>query len=197
MESAVYSQQVSLRLDQVAAHLTELVEGKLVFSSTETWRSLYEKVLESCQAKRYLSVALIRSEDYWRDAPGESSLEFNYGLVTRGFHIHRVFVIDEFFWPPSARTPSKQLFQWILSQHHGGIEVSLLRLTDLDDEPSLICDMGIYGQEAVGMQQTDFEGKTVRFELCFDSNSLMQAEQRWLQILSFAKSLHDIIDVPV
>ena len=66
-------------------------------------------------------MALIRSDDYWRDAPGESSMQFNYELVAHGFHIHRLFIIDEFFWPRGARTPSKQLFHWILEQYQRGL----------------------------------------------------------------------------
>ena len=39
-----------------------------------------------------LSVALIRSDTYWRDSPGESSLEFNYTLVEHGFVVQHVLV---------------------------------------------------------------------------------------------------------
>jgi hypothetical protein len=197
LESEVFRQQVALRLHDKLTEITDLATGKLVFSSTETWRTVYQQVLESADAKRYLSVALIRTDDYWRDAPGESSLKFNYELVAHGFHIHRVFIIDDFFWPRASRTPSKQLFLWILDQYRRGIEVSLIRLTDLDDDPSLVCDIGIYGQSSVGQQQTDFEGKTTRFELCFAANALLQAEQHWQQLMVYAQPLPAIIDEPL
>jgi hypothetical protein len=197
LESEVFRQQVALRLHDKLTEITDLAAGKLVFSSTETWRTVYQQVLESADAKRYLSVALIRTDDYWRDAPGESSLKFNYELVAHGFHIHRVVIIDDFFWPRASRTPSKQLFHWILDQYHRGIEVSLIRLTDLDDEPTLVCDIGIYGRSAVGQQQTDFEGKTTRFELCFAANALLQAEQHWQQLMVYAQPLPAIIDEPL
>ena len=71
--------------------------------------------------------------------------------------------------------------------------MSLVRLADLQQEPDLICDMGIYGEDAVGFQQTDFEGKTVKFQLRFDPNSIHQAEQRWNQLLLFATPLEDLI----
>ena len=194
LQSPVFRQQVTLRLHDKLAEISELAAGKIVFSSTETWRTVYQQVLETIDVKRYLSVALIRSDDYWRDAPGESSMQFNYELVADGFHIHRLFIIDEFFWPRAARTPSKQLFHWILEQYQRGIEVSLIRLNDLDDEPSLVCDIGIYGEIAVGRQQTDFEGKTTRFELCFTQNALQHAEQIWKQLMVFAQSFSKIID---
>ena len=197
LKSDVFRQQVALRLDDKLTEITDLAAGKLVFSSTETWRTVYQQVLESADAKRYLSVALIRTDDYWRDAPGESSLKFNYELVAHGFHIHRVFVIDDFFWPRASRTPSKQLFLWILDQYRRGIEVSLIRLTDLDDDPSLVCDIGIYGQSAVGQQQTDFEGKTTRFELCFAASALQQADQRWRQLMVYAQPFTAISDEPL
>lgn len=194
LNSEVFRQQVTLRLHEQLAEIADLAAGKLVFSSTEIWRTVYQQVLESSAAKRYLSVALIRTDDYWRDAPGESSLKFNYQLVECGFHIHRLFIIDEFFWPRASKTPSKQLFHWILGQYQRGIEVSVLRLTDLDDEPSLVCDIGIYGQSAVGQQQTDFEGRTTRFELSFATNDLQQAEQRWQQLLVYAQPFSKLID---
>ena len=49
--------QVALRLHDKLAEITDLTAGKLVFSSTETWRTGYQQVLESADAKRYLSVA--------------------------------------------------------------------------------------------------------------------------------------------
>lgn len=194
LNSNVFRQQVTLRLHEHLAGISKLADGKLVFSSTEAWRTIYQQVLESVDVKRYLSVALIRSDDYWRDAPGESSLKFNYQLVDHGFHLHRLFIIDEFFWPRASKTPSKQLFHWILGQYQHGIEVSVLRLTDLDDEPTLVCDIGIYGQSAIGQQQTDFEGKTTRFELSFTSHDLQQAKQRWQQLLVYAQPFAELLD---
>ena len=40
-----------------------------------------EDVLAACSVKRYFSVALVRTEDYWRDTPGERSIRFNGLLV--------------------------------------------------------------------------------------------------------------------
>jgi hypothetical protein len=192
-QAPIFCQQATFRLETMSRQLDELLNVTISFDTTETWRSVYEDVLQSCKAHRYLSVALIRTDDYWRDSPGERSLEFNYGLVSHGFHIHRAFIIDEFFWPPSARTPSSDILRWIINQHQRGIEVSLVRLAALEDEPSLVCDMGIYGEDAVGLQQTDFEGKTVRFELHFDANSVRQAEQRWNQLQLYATPLEELL----
>ena len=162
VDSSVFREQTDLRLHEILAEIKQLTSGKLVFETTEIWRAVYQQVLEHAETKRYLSVALIRSDDYWRDAPGQSSLEFNFELISHGFHIHRLFIIDEFFWPRLSKNPSEQLWKWILDQHQRGIEVGLVRLTDLETEPSLISDFGIYGTTAVGFQVTDFEGKTVR-----------------------------------
>jgi len=193
LSSAVFRKQVVLRLRTQLEQLRRMAEGRLIFESTETWRTVYEEVLQFCETRRYLSVALIRSDDYWRDAPGESSLEFNFALVSYGFYVHRVFLIDEFFWPRTARTPSTQLFHWIRDQHQRGVEVSLVRLTELEDEPSLVCDMGIYGAEAVGWQQTDLQGRTIRYEINFDQEAVAEAEQRWNQLLLFAKPFDEVI----
>ena len=192
-QAPIFCQQSVFRLEAMSHQLDDLQRTTITFETTETWRSVYEDVLQSSKTRRYLSVALIRSDDYWRDPPGEKSLEFNYRLISHGFQIHRVFIIDEFFWPPSARTPSSDILRWITKQHQRGVEVSLVRLAALDDEPCLICDMGIYGEDAVGLQQTDFEGKTVRFELHFDANSIRQAEQCWKQLQLYATPLEQLL----
>lgn len=195
LAAPVFRQQVVLRLRDFAERIGRLAEGRLVFESTETWRTVYEEVLNGCKARRYLSVALIRSDDYWRDPPAQNSLDFNFQLVEHGFHVHRIFVIDEFFWPRNARTPSAELLRWIQGQRHRGIDVSLVRLTELDEEPTLVGDFGIYGTDAVGWQQTDFEGRTIRYEISFGHNSMTDAEQRWNQLLLFAKSFEEVVIV--
>jgi hypothetical protein len=59
-----------------------------------------------------------------------------------------------------------------------------------------VCDIGIYGQSAVGQQQTDFEGKTIRFELSFSATALQQAEQRWQQLMVYAQPFSALVDEP-
>lgn len=190
--SAVFSQQSILRLQLISNRLEELNRYTLLFESTETWRSVYRDVLETVTASRYFSVALVRSEDYWQDHPAKASLELNYRLVQRGFRIHRVFIVDDFFWAPSARRPVKQVFDWIREQQVNGVDVSLLRYSDLENEPDLVCDFGIYGTEAVGTQITDFNGKTVRFSICFSKLAVQQAEERWKQLLLYAVPIESI-----
>ena len=67
LQSEVFRQQVVLRLHDELTEITDLATGNLVFASTETWGTVYRQVLESAAAKRCLSVALIRTDDYWRD----------------------------------------------------------------------------------------------------------------------------------
>lgn len=192
--SPIFRQECLFRLARVSEQLDQLLHGRLTFRSTETWRTVYEDVLKSCQTKRYLSVALIRSDDYWRDKPAENSLEFNYRLIDHGFFVHRLFLIDEFFWAPSVRTPSRDVLDWILKQHDRGIEVSLVRLADLESESDLVVDMGIYGELAVGTQQTDFQGRTTRFELCFKPEQIRLAEEHWNQLQLYAIGLDAVAD---
>ena len=183
---SVFEQQAVLCLSEIARRMDDLLCSKLTFEGTEQWRSVYRQVLESCETRRYLSVALIRSDNYWRDAPGENSLEFNYTLVEHGFTIQRIFIVDPFFWPPSAKTPAREVMRWISAQHDRGILTSLVRLSDLDNEPDLVCDIGIYGDQAVGIQESDFEGRTVRFNIYFDANRVQEAEELWSRIELYA-----------
>ena len=191
-QSSVFREETLLRLHTFQSQIATLAIGRLSFDSTETWRTVYEQVLENCRVKRYSSIALVRSEDYWQDAPGQSSLEFNYKLIEHGFQIQRIFIIDEFFWPRHAVTPSKDIFGPIVVQSQRGIEVSLVRTTSLEEEPALCCDLGIYGEDAVGLQDTDSQGRTVRFELRFAPTDIRQAQQRWQQVALYATSINDM-----
>ena len=169
-----------------------LAEGKLTFESTETWRAVYEDVLSSCRCKRYLSVALVRTEDYWRGLPGDRSVTFNGMLVHYGFYVHRIFIIDDFLWPPKAQLPSKSLYTWIVQQYSQGIQVGLLRLSDLEGDKNLILDFGIYGTSATGHQTTDEMGQTIHFEMRFGAQHVRQAEDRWKRISLYAQPFETI-----
>lgn len=189
---AAFREQAELRLNELLTAVRDLDDRRLVFESTETWRVVYEQVLQSVKSQRYLSVAVVRSEEYWRDKPARESLDFNFKLIKHGFHVHRIFIIDDFFWAPTASRPVIQLYDWIMDQASYGMEVSLLRKSVLDEEVDLICDFGIYGEEAIGIQQTDFLGKTKRFEISFDHQSVKEAEDRWRKLLLYATSLEKI-----
>ena len=76
---------------------------------------------------------------------------FNYRLIWQGYRIERVFIIDDFLWPPSARLPCTELRTWIQDQADHGINVSVLRTSELQDEHELLRDYGIYGELAVGL----------------------------------------------
>ena len=191
--SIVFEEQVAIRLAGFGRQLDEFNQLSLSFQATETWRTVYQKILETCETRRYLSVALIKSDDYWRDEPGKASLDFNYRLLDYGFTIQRIFIVDPFFWPPSAKTPAKETLDWIVAQDNRGVITSLVRLTDLQYESDLVCDIGIYGNDAVGKQVTDFDGKTVRFELHFDPARIKEAENTWNRIQLYAVNLDELL----
>ena len=163
-----------------------------MFDCTETWRAVYEDVLSACIPKRYLSVALVRTEDYWRDTPGDRSIRFNGTLVDYGFYLHRIFIIDDFLWPPKAALPSRELHDWILSQHSKGIHVELVRVSELVAECDLLVDFGIYGKTAVGYQVTDEVGQTLRYEMLFGLQHVQLAEDRWKRLSLYARPLESI-----
>ena len=187
-----YRKHALLRIEQLTHQIEPLARGKLTFQSTETWRAVYEDVLSSCAVKRYLSVALVRTEEYWRDTPGSRSIQFNGLLVEYGFYVHRILIIDDFLWPPSSRLPSKELHAWILSQYSKGIQIGLVRSSELEPESDLLVDFGIYGDAAVGYQVTDEVGQTVRYEMSFGSQHVHVAEDRWKRLSLYARQLESI-----
>lgn len=195
-DNEVFQKHARFRLERVSQQLDELLRHELSFSQTETWRTVYQAVLSQCRAKRYLSVALIEHEDYWRDQPGQSCLEFNYDLVRHGFYVHRRFIIDEFFWPPGAVHPSRETLTSIEEQQTNGIDVTLIRKSDLENEPGLVCDMGIYGESAVGYQTLDEQARTTSYLLRFGKQAIEAAEEHWRQLELYAISLDELLDRP-
>ena len=48
------------------------------------WRTVYERLLEQPGLGEYLSVAWVKTRDYWQDRPGRQSMRVNYDLVRGG-----------------------------------------------------------------------------------------------------------------
>ena len=190
---AEFNRQAAFRLAAMVRQVAELTEETLTFEGTETWRTVYERVLASCQMERYLSVALIRTDNYWQDLPGQMSIDFNFKLVEQGFSVERTFIIDPFFWPPAAQTPAKGILSWISAQHQRGVTSRLVRLSDIENEPDLVADFGIYGDDAVGLQVVDFEGKTQTFQIQFGERCVREAEERWDRLLLYSILLNDLL----
>ena len=192
----ILERQARLRLERMSEQLDELLRHELSFTQTETWRTVYESILSACQTKRYLSVALVEHEDYWQDQPGLASLEFNYDLVQFGWYVHRRFILDDYFWPPKAVHPATEVLIGIQEQAARGIDVSLIRKSQLETEPSLICDLGIYGERAAGFQSLDDQGRTTRYVLRLGKQAVESAEELWRQLDLYAVSLESILDRP-
>ena len=188
--------QARIRLERMGDQLDEILRQELSFTQTETWRTVYEAILSACQSRRYLSVALIEHEDYWQDQPGLASLEFNYDLVQFGWYVHRRFILDDYFWPPKAVHPATEVLGPIQQQATHGIDVSLVRKSQLESEPQLICDLGIYGERAAGFQSLDGQGRTTRYVLRFGKQAVESAEELWRQLDLYAVSLESILDRP-
>jgi len=190
----VFQKHAGFRLEQLSQQLDELLRHELSFSQTETWRTVYQSVLSHCKVRRYLSVALVEHEDYWQDQPAKVSLEFNYDLVRHGFRVHRRFIIDEFFWPPGAVHPANEILGSIEEQALRGIDISLVRKSDLQAETDLVRDFGIYGERAVGFQSLDGQARTKNYLLRFGKQAVEEAEELWRQLDLYATGLQEVLD---
>lgn len=165
-----------------------------MFTGTEAWRTAYERILRSPGLGHYFSVAWLRSEDYWRDAPGRHSMQLNYDLIQLGVRIERTLILNDFFWPPGAALPAKVICQWIEEQYKRGIVVRLVRESQIADEPELLTDFGLYGRRAVGQLDLDETCRTVRFTLDFPPQAVSLFKERWRRLILFAVSLREVLD---
>lgn len=183
-----------LRLTNIRDEVQSLADGKVVFSATEAWRTVYERILRSQSVRYYRSVGWLKNEDYWQDAPGRSSMQLNYDLLEEGVRIERLLILSDFFWPASALLPSADIRHWIDEQYQRGILIGLIRESDIDAEPSLRCDFGIYGDRATGLWELDDQCRTVRFTLDFSEQSIRLAMERWRGLSLYAISYADLLD---
>lgn len=182
----------SLRLTTIADEMEELGRGSVIFSGTETWRAAYQKLLLTLKVKSYLSVAWVRTSDYWDDTPGRQSMQLNFDLADRGFRIERVHILPAHLWPLDEQLPAPAILAWLQEQHVRNIIVSVVREQDLGKEPDLLCDFAIYGDRATGTQELDEQSRTQRFVLSFDQESHRQAMARWERLGLYAMSLADL-----
>jgi hypothetical protein len=182
------------RLTTVSDEFATMAAGRIVFHATETWRTAYQHILETLRVKTYLSVAWVRTNDYWNDAPGRQSMQFNYELVGRGIRIERVHILSDELWPFDEKLPTGGMLEWLVEQRGQGIHVSLLRESDLSKEPDLLRDFAIYGDRATGMQELDEDSRTVRFVLSFDEPSIQKALDRWERLTLYSVSLQNVVD---
>ena len=54
----------AIKLDSVNAQIGTIASGTVVFSGTETWRTVYDQLLTGGTIRKYKSVAWVRSLDY-------------------------------------------------------------------------------------------------------------------------------------
>lgn len=174
--------------------IRRLARGQVVFRNTETWRAAYEKVLSDPRVTEYRSVAWVKSDDYWKDLPGQQSMRLNYDLIGRGVRIERILIVGWNLWPPHVRVPLPRVTEWIEKQHYRGISVSLIREADLVNETELLRDFGIYGDRATGEQELDEESRTVWFVLSFDQLSIQLARDCWNRLMLFAIRYENLLD---
>lgn len=183
-----------LKLASVAGQIRALAGGEVVFAGTEAWRTVYERLLTSPDIRAYRSVAWVRVPGYWQDPPGRQSMRANYDAVRRGALVERVIVVHDDLWPSGIPLPAGDVLAWVEEQHRHGVWVTLVRESQLAGEPDLLLDWGVYGDRAVGVQELDEHGRTVRFVLRFDPAAVRLALDQWDRLALFAVSYQSLLD---
>ncbi len=184
----------ALKAASMHQEINSLADGTIVFSGTETWRTVYDKLLASPDILEYQSVAWVRSAQYWQDPPGRQSMQANFAAVERGLLIERIVILRDELWPAGEIIPTGEIGHWVEEQHNHGLWVCLVRESQLAGESDLLADLGIYGNRAVGIQELDEHSRTVRFTLQFDPQIIYLARERWRRLMLFASSYRQLLD---
>jgi hypothetical protein len=183
-----------IKLSSIAEEMQSLAKGQVVFAGTETWRTVYEEILQTPGLRDYRSVAWVKTKDYWQDPPGKQSIRLNLDLVQQGLRISRIVILRDSLWPIGDLLPSLDIRPWIENQHDRGVNISLVRESELSQESDLVCDFAIYGERASGIQELDEQSRTTRFILNFDRQSLRLAQNRWERLSLYAVRFGDLLD---
>jgi len=190
----VLREAVLLKLDSIQNEMRSLADGKVEFSATEGWRTVYERLLRCADIDTYRSIAWVRTEDYWRDAPGRRSMQLNFERLREGVRIERILILSDFYWPSAALLPSADISRWIEDQHEQGVQVSLVRESEIEAEADLLCDLGIYGNRATGWLELDAQCRTCRFTFDFSPESVRTADERWRRLSLYAISFAELLE---
>ncbi len=177
-----------LKLRAIDDELESLGRGEVIFQTTESWRTVYERLLTS-GITHYRSVAWIKSANYWQDQPGRSSMELNFRVHKSGLPIERIAIIRDALWPVEGDVLVEPVRRWLDLQEAAGIRIGILRESDLASEQDLLCDFGIYGGTAVGVQSLDDSSRTIQFRLLFDSTDVSLFNDRWTRLNLFSRPL--------
>lgn len=182
----IYRELALNRTRQLAGELRAVARGEIEFLGTEAWRRAYEQLLRSSGLYRYRSAAYVRTAAYWQDEPGRQSMRVNYEMISSGLIIERIAVVADTLWPDGERLPVEPIASWIDDQAQNGVKIRLVRASRIEND--LLADFGLYGNRAVGRQEIDDLGRTVRFVLSFDFAELLAAEARWEKLAVYAES---------
>jgi hypothetical protein len=193
-DDPVLRQTALLNLASIVSQIQSLASGTIVFSLTEAWRMVYEQLLRSPDIRKYRSVAWVRTADYWQDPPGRQSMQVNFEAAHSGVHIERIVILNDGMWPKEQLLPASNVLPWIEEQHNHGLWILLVRESELSHETDLLCDFGIYGDRAVGIQELNSHSRTLRFTLEFSPQAVRLAEDRWRRISLYAASLRSLLD---
>ncbi len=193
-DDPILKEFAGLKLASLAEQVRGLAGGVIEFSATETWRTVYEKLLKSADLREYRSVAWVRAKGYWQDQPGRQSMAANFEAAHRGVLIERVVILRDDLWPKNDLLPTDEIRPWIEEQHNHGLWVALVRESDLESESGVLADVGLYGDRAVGIQDLDERARTVRFTLSFDRQTVRLARDRWDRLYLFATPYRTLLD---
>jgi hypothetical protein len=111
-------------------------------------------------------------------------MQVNYQMQGHGLQIERIVIVADGLWPNGEQVPIEPIATWLDEQVRHEIDVRLVRASRLEDD--LLADFGLYGNRAVGQQQVDDQGRTVRFTpgacksktACFAGSSSFVAKRR-------------------
>ena len=192
---SVFQTLLETRLANITDDINQLGKGRIEFSNTESWRVFYEQLLRCPSTTMYRSVAHVETQHYWQDGAGEKSTKLNLDLHDAGkIRVERLAIIADHLWQKDESLPANPIRRWIDQQHRFGIWIELVRESELENEPHLIADFGIYGFRAVGRQISDSSGRTTRFTLSFEYDDVKEAEANWERLKVFTKSYASILD---
>jgi len=167
----LYQEMFRKKVRELLRQLADASRGCIEYAGGETWRKEWQLLLGHKRGTKYLSVAWVKSPEYWSDPAGQESFAF---CRTASLDTTRIYVLRD----PCHDDP--EVCRMVLDDYGSKVKVFVV-LEDVvkASDEQLLADFGVYGTRAVGYQDLDDRCRTRTFKFYFDEEQCEAARERF------------------
>lgn len=148
------------RLDELLNAFQSFANGAIEYTD-DSWRGIWEALVDPKKSEFYWSIALIEHERYWEGEWADHCFRKTRGLKFKKGS-KRFFLISDHLLKDEAIREKIRRYE-DTTQESFVLPASTVRV----ERPDLLLDIGVYGNNGGGQQFSDPHGGTRLFRFCF------------------------------